>query len=233
MGMVKGKVLLVALVGGLLLGQTTVTAKEIPGRVEKDKYQISGDYIVDEEGYRYSEFVSASGEEVSIEDALIILNSEEDTAKEVLFINKSQDKAMNTYGLAGPDLGFTISSIQTNYVGSESRVTPEIIGPGTISQTVSTTVSSSITSSASISASLKANIFAEVKLESGVAISNTVAQTNSYSVSFPVDSGKRGAIYFKPYCVRATGRANNEGFVAIYPKLINGWADGVFYLKQR
>lgn len=31
----------------------------------------------------------------------------------------------------------------------------------------------------------------------------------------------------------ATGRANNESFVAIYPKLINGWADGVFYLKQR
>ena len=108
------------------------------------------------------------------------------------------------------------------------------MGPGTISRTVSATVSASVTASGSVSVGVKAAILGEVKVECGVAVSIETSSTDSFTASFPVKSGKIGAIYFKPYCVKATAKVNNKTYTAICPKLVNRkFADGIFYIKER
>lgn len=188
-------------------------------------YYLRDGYIIDDKGYRYYNFVTTDGKNVPIEDAVNLLKNTNNDSE--------YNRNIGMYGVVGPDNGVTITNIQKKYVGKEQRITPDVIGPAEISKTVSTTVSASVTASGSVSVGVKAAVLGEVRVECGVAVSIGTAKTDSFTVKFPVNSGKKAAIYFKPYCVKATAKVNNKNYTAICPKMIGSFADGVFYIKER
>lgn len=196
-----------------------------------DFYHIEGNVIIDTEGNRYSCFFRTGQGEMDLEEALEMLNQTQ--VQEIPKVNTGYGNICQPLYLVGPDEEVTLTSIETHSLGDAKRITPEMIGPGTLSKTVSTTVSSSLTTSVSVGITAKLAIFAEVEAECGVAIQNGTASTDTFAMSFPVSSGKIAAIYFRPYYVVATGNVGRAIFSAAYPQTINGYADGIFYLVER
>lgn len=227
----KKRLSLLLLVMSLIIGSVMpVNAMNEENTETEAEYHIQEDYIVDNEGHKYSNFFNSSGEEVSLEEALDLLNGE---------VNNQTNSVNNSNSRAAVSVvnGVTLKSVTNKYVGNAKKITQDVAGPMDVSYTVSTTSSASI--SGSFSATAKNLIFKVVDAEVSVSITGSSAKTESVTVSASVSSGKTGAIYFKPYYLKATGTYSNDGgatsqsFTAYYPRLLsNGFADGLFYLYE-
>lgn len=126
---------------------------------------------------------------------------------------------------------FTIRSTTTGY-GSAKKVSASCKGPCTI--TYSNIITTTQTFSISLSASLQAKFISTFQAQAGLAWSKSSSTSLSYSL--PVDSGKTGAVYFKPKIrtVQATyydGDYSPIYFTATCPvTLDSGVTDGLFYV---
>lgn len=126
---------------------------------------------------------------------------------------------------------FTIRSSTTGY-GSAKKVSASCKGPCTI--TYSNTITTTQTFSITLSASLQAKFIATFQAQTGATWSKSSSTSLSYSL--PVDSGKTGAVYFKPKIrtVQSTYYDDNYSptyFTATCPvTLDSGVTDGLFYV---
>lgn len=222
----------------LILGTQPFFANELP-ELPSQEYTIQGDYIIDTQGNQYYNFVNASGESVSLEEALIIFNSStiDDESYDIqTTVNTLFDNALTPFAVTPAYTLVDVATINSHYVGTEKKVSPDFLGPCTMQYTTSTSISHSVTGSLSVEGQLA--IFNQLKLEFGVAIGYGETQTETYSIGDYIPSGQIAAVYFKPYYVRATGTYYGNGipqtFTSYYPVLLaNKCADGLFYISRR
>lgn len=198
----------------------------------ESKYRIENGYIIDQNGHKYTGFYNGAGEEVSLEEALAILNADEESQEAYNAIVDGEEM-IETKGAVVGVTGVDITSLNKKYVGKAEKVTPDLAGPGNIKYGESRSVGYSI--SVSFTGSVQNAIMKTIGIEFGVTVTDSTAYTKEINASYDVPAGKIGAVYFKPYYVRAAGSYNDgnssESFVALYPKVLdNGFADGLYYL---
>lgn len=191
-----------------------------------DSYWIEGEYIVDSEGNKYSQFCDASGEPVDIEVVLEMFNTE---------VNYDISEA-DTYALVPNFTTVEVTSVNQNYLGTPVKMTPDAKGPCQLSYSLSSSVSYSITGS--FTASVELLILDAVQLECGIQLTRQTTSTDTVEVNYTVSSGKIGAVYFRPYYIRAVGQCVEssgvtKAYTVYYPKILNNnYADGLFYLQE-
>ncbi|WP_294561751.1 hypothetical protein [uncultured Traorella sp.] len=195
---------------------------------EKNGYTLINEngklYIQDNDLNKLSEFYTASGEKVSVEEAFDILTT--DSTYDITPFALIPDLI--------PDTAAYNSNTQVN--GTRVKVTPDYLGPATITSGTRKTISSSWSASISITAGIRAKIIAEIEANFSAGYISTSSTETYFSGTFSVPSGKVGAVYFTPYMTKHTvyycdsNRVMRTITVTCPKQIDNGCADGLYAL---
>lgn len=186
------------------------------------------EYYVDEDGYTHS-YYDPYGNPISVSDAQFMLNNEIQMASG----NISGIGNQPNYHIVN-DTYLTVNS-QTYSLDGPIKVTPDFIGPVSITYAISQTIT--WTWSVGISAGMRGVAKLLLDLDFNIEIENSIATQTSFSAGYVVPAGKTGAIYFRPrrYNVGMTLHNVNTGTstttVCHSPVYLStGFADGVYEL---
>ncbi len=158
----------------------------------------------------------------------------------------SQQKSIIENSIITPMSYMLYKYVETStYVGlgSPKKVTPDIIGPATISYGSSATISEAF--GATISATFQ--VKEAIKVGASITPWNkTVSSAAQFGATFPVDSGRTAYVQFVPYLDVSVGNLKGifmtdfgdieqivdygSSWGATPQKLDNGWADGAYQL---
>ena len=202
----------------------------------KNEYEIVYDenesYIIDSQGTIHNNFYTASGEKLSIEESLLILQGYDNS---IYNNNNNNNRALILPDDIEPGT-FVLNSYNLTFPGTEQKVTADVLGPATISYGESITITETFSFDASVT--IKEIMIKNIEAEVGFTWSSSADSTKTFSVSFPVSDGKIGAVYFTPYYgkfdaayVHSEQRIY-KGTLMSPKKTASGFADGLYQLKE-
>ena len=216
------KLLLVAMIFFMAAPiNVTVYASEI----ENDYIvEINDEYVfVDEQGFEHRYF-DGEMNPIKVED----LNS-----YQIKIMSSSNN--IRRVPVGPPDTVGVVSASIVN--GTRKKVSPDVAGPANITYGESITTTGSITGG--LSGSIQARIIKAIEIKLNVSVSYSSSSSANFAISFPVPSGKIGAVYFTPYLSQSNVNyydvnGNCINVSATLPVITSaGFTDGLYELVTR